>query len=174
MNRLAISYGQIEKVFMKLQELKAQTRELWNYSHKSHGAIAIAADFKPEMRHFGDLRYKKTWQRAYCHFYARQIHDCCLDAFTVPLSLSLPEDDWRYPYRETIFDEFMKLPGGLELLREGLEQLFIDPDYCTPEERKDGYGVLGLVQGRDNGGVRCFSDEFIRRLTSVATEASTS
>lgn len=152
---------------MKLQELKARTRELWDYSHKSHGAIAIPNQFKPELRHFGDLRCKATWEKAYCHFYARQIHDCCLDAFTVPLSLSLAEEDWRYPYREVIFDEFMKLPGGLELLREGLEQLFIDPDYCTPEEREEGYGVLGLVQRQAGGGVGRLSDEFIRQLAGV-------
>ncbi|NEO84996.1 MAG: hypothetical protein F6J87_12195 [Spirulina sp. SIO3F2] len=152
---------------MKLQELKVRTQELWNYSHKSHGAIAIPSDFKPELRHFGDLRRKTTWAKAYCHFYARQIHDCCLDAFTVPLSLSLPETDWRYPYHEAIFDEFMKLPGGLALLREGLEQLFIDPDYCTPEEREEGYRVLGLVQGQASRGVGRLSDEFIRRLAGA-------
>lgn len=136
---------------MKFQELKAATRTVWDYTHTLHGAIALPENFKPEMRLFGDLRRKSTWIQAYCTLYALEIHDCVLDAYIVPLRLSIKEEDWRYPYRNPIFDEFMKLPESLDLLRLGLEQLYIDPDYCTPEEREDGHGVLKLVQEQSTG-----------------------
>ena len=155
---------------MKLPFLKAKTRELWNYSHKTHSAIVIDAHFKPEMRHYGDLRRKVTWEQAYCHFYARYIYDCCLDAYTVVFGLSISEEDWRYPYRELIFAEYLKLPESLELLRLGLEQIFIDPDDYTPQEREEAYGVLGLVQKQPRGD-GWLPDEFVQRLRLQGTTA---
>ncbi|MEM8642675.1 MAG: hypothetical protein AAGG51_28235 [Cyanobacteria bacterium P01_G01_bin.54] len=93
---------------MKLQQLKAQTQETWDKVIQLNSAIALPNSFKAEIRHFGDLRRKATWELAYCHFHARYICDVCLDAFTVVLGLSITEEDWRYPYRSTLPKEAQK------------------------------------------------------------------
>lgn len=151
---------------MKLQELKSATHYQWRNLYRRESALVRDGDFQAEIRqNFGDLRCRETWEAALCHFLARSIHDCRLDGSTIVIGLCPQEGDRYYPYRERIFDEFLTHPDSLELLRNGLEQIFGESDYCTEEERNDAKGVFELVQGQSaRGRIERGTVEFVRQL----------
>ena len=58
-----------------------------------------------------------------------------MDAYTLIIQhFNFTEDNWEYEFRYQILDEFLCLPGALEALRTGFEQLFgSDSDFTKQE-----------------------------------------
>lgn len=130
---------------MKLAELKQRVYECWARLSTYNCAVVQTENFKPEVRHFGDLRCKETWEKALAQFRALNAYDSCLDAYKLILySFNFVPDHPEYEYRHQIFEAFLTLPDGLDLIRTGLEQLYSN-DF-TPEEREGANGFLRLVQ----------------------------
>jgi hypothetical protein len=114
--------------------------------------VVLPENFKKEVRQeFGDLRCKETWIRALARYEALNAFHDCLDAHYLVLhTLNFTEDRWDYEFRYHIFDEFLMIPGALDLLKLGLEQLMSES--FTPSDRRDADGFYQLVaakQGRD-------------------------
>lgn len=100
--------------------------------------------FKPEVRLFGDLRYKRTWVKALARFEATLAYKSCLDAWSLlTYSLNFTPDHVLYEYRHEIFDEFLLYSDAIDLIKLGFEQLYsID---FTPQEREEANGFFELV-----------------------------
>ena len=138
---------------MKLPEIKRRTRQAWESLNAWKGGVVLQPEnFGQEVKSFGDRRYKKTWIQALCRFEAMLSYKSCLDAWAlISISLNFTPDRWDYEYRHQILDEFLMYPDGVELIREGLEQLF-SSDF-GPQERENANGFFQLV-GEREGGVR--------------------
>ena len=131
---------------MKLKELKQQVYECWRDLSAFNGALVQDAQFKPEVRQFGDLRRKSTWQKAYTVFWAKNIYDSCLDAWMLCTRFfNYSPNQWDYELRFDVFDEFLKLPEGLDLIRQGLEQLY-SSDF-NDKDRSNTNGFFELAEG---------------------------
>lgn len=131
---------------MKLAELKQRTYEAWELYCWFKQSQQQDELFKPEIRQqFGDLRRRSTWENALIRFTALNAQVGLIDAYTLITDVfNFLPDRWDYPYRYRIFEEFLTLPDGLELVRTGFEQLF-SCDF-TDKERTDAYGFFELVQ----------------------------
>lgn len=132
---------------MKMQSLKDATYRAWENLSRFNGAVVQPQTFKPEMRQYGDLRYKATWEKAYAKYAARNIHDSCLDAYElITIQFNTKPGQFEYELRHKIFEAFIELPDGLDMLRDGLEQLF--GQNFTQSERDEAYGIFELVRGQ--------------------------
>ena len=147
---------------MKLRELKEKVYEAWESLSSYRGCLILPENFKPEVRAgFGDLRRKSTWIKALARFEALNAAHDCLDAYTLILnSFNFTPDRWDYEYRLLIFDEFLMIPGAIDLLKLGLEQLFSAS--FTDTERNEAHGFFELVSGQQQR--IGFSTELIGRL----------
>ena len=139
-------------ISMKLPELKSQVYEAWELLSSYLDCVVLPENFKQEVRQeFGDLRYKETWVRALARYEALNAFHDCLDAhYLIRYTFNFTEDRWDYEFRYRIFDEFLMIPGALDLLKLGLEQLMSDS--FTPNDRREADGFYQLVaeqQGRD-------------------------
>lgn len=129
---------------MKLPELKQRVYEAWEFLSGYRGSVLQPERFKPEMRTFGDLRRKETWVQALARFEALNAAHDCLDAYNLILiSFNFTPDRWDYEYRHRILDEFLMVPGAIDLLKLGLEQLFTSP--FTDQDRSEAHGFFELV-----------------------------
>ena len=136
---------------MKLYELKRKVYDAWEFLSGYRDCVVLPENFKGEVKkEFGDLRYKETWIKALARYEALNAFHDCLDAHSLILhTLNFTEDRWDYEFRHRIFDEFLMIPGALELLKLGLEQLMSG---VTSSDRGDADGFYQLVaeqQGRD-------------------------
>lgn len=130
---------------MKLSLLKTKVFESWEFLSSYRGCLVLPEQFKPEVRReFGDLRCKATWIRALARYEALNAFHDCLDAQTlIQQTFNFTEDRWDYEFRSQIFDEFLIIPGALDLIKLGLEQLLADP--FTPHDRTNAHGFYQLV-----------------------------
>jgi hypothetical protein len=134
---------------MKMQELKEKTYHAWEQLCRANDALIQPETFKPEVRKIGDLRRKSTWQRALARFTAWWDIDTCLEAWSLIIyQLNFSPNHWDYDIRHLILEEFLNHPQGLELIREGLEQLF-SSDF-TADDRRKAHGFFELV-GEQSG-----------------------
>lgn len=109
---------------MKLQELKAKTRDIWLLLHKCEEAVAQPENFCPEVRTFGDLRCKETWRKALANFWALSIAHSILDPVSlVTFYLNPSPSDWTWEVRDETIEAFIRIPGGLDAIRDGLTQV---------------------------------------------------
>ncbi|MEM6256662.1 MAG: hypothetical protein AAF821_27485 [Cyanobacteria bacterium P01_D01_bin.156] len=157
---------------MKLPALKQRVWNTWKTLNSWKGELTSPPDsFVTEVKGFGDRRYKQTWIRALARFEAIATYESCLDAWALILiNFNFTPERWDYEYRYEILDEFLTYPDGLELIREGLEQLF-SSDF-TPEERGQAHGFYSLVAGESGraGGNR-FTDGFAREIAGLTPAA---
>lgn len=159
--------SQASPISMKLRELKSKVYEAWEFLSSYRDCVVLPEHFRGEVRQeFGDLRYKETWMRALARYEALNAFHDCLDAHYLVLhTLNFTKDRWDYEFRYRIFDEFLIIPGALDLLKLGLEQLMSDS--FTPSDRRDADGFYQLVaaqQGRDR-----LPTEFAGRLPGTHT-----
>jgi hypothetical protein len=155
---------------MKLVELKARVRYLWaTYTDLYGDALVQPENFKPDIRkEFGDLRRRDTWEKAYSRYKALNSQIGLLDAHRLILfDFNFTTDRDDYEYRHQIFDEWLALPDGLDLIKLGLEQIF-SVDF-TPREREDAHGFFELVQEhRGAGELPGIPVEPVRRIEAGA------
>jgi hypothetical protein len=126
---------------MKIQELKLRAKEVWRDLNTVDKSVCVDSQFKSDVRQVGDLRRKATWETAIARWMAKLFYDCCLDSSSLVLySFNFKQEEWYYPLRHQIVDEFLKYPDGRQLILDGLEQLF----GINTEENFDE--LLGLLQ----------------------------
>lgn len=138
---------------MKLPELKQRVWRLWVQLNSWKGELTSSPDsFVAEMKSFGDRRRKQTWANALCRFEAALSYKGCLDSWALlTISFNFTPDRWDYEFRHQILDEFLAYPDGLEIIRDGLEQLYSD-DFVEEREKADGFfGLVAEREGRDRG-----------------------
>ena len=130
---------------MHLKELKERVYRSWECLSDFNDALIQPENFKSEVRSFGDLRYKSTWQKAYCSFWARNIFDSNSDNRSlITIFFNYTPDEWDWELRHEILDQFLTLPGGLDCIINGLEPILKYP--IDSEEVEIANGVLKLVQ----------------------------
>lgn len=135
---------------MKLSELKQETYEAWERLSSYHSALVQPEHFKPDVKVYGDLRYKATWQKAYAAFVARNIFDANTDNRSlITIQLHYTPERWDWDLRHQILDQFLAIPGGLDCIINGLEQILRYP--IDQEEQDIAYGVFELVQEQSGG-----------------------
>lgn len=140
---------------MNLLELKQRVYDDWQRRCWYNGAVIQSELFKPEIRQYGDLRRKVTWEKALARFHALNLWDGCLDAYTlITEHFNFQPERWDYEYRFEILDEFLALPGGLEAFQTGLEQLFSDEFNTATQEKEGAYGLLAMVESQSRGAGR--------------------
>ncbi|MEM9805785.1 MAG: hypothetical protein AAF959_10940 [Cyanobacteria bacterium P01_D01_bin.56] len=124
---------------MKLPELKRRTYTYWQELLAANDVVPDLAQFKPEVRTIGDMRYKRTWQRALARFMALVYIDTCLEAWQLIVhELNFTKARWDYDLRFLILEEMVQHPDGLALLQAGLNQLYapdIQHDAAHHEQR---------------------------------------
>ncbi|MEM9215662.1 MAG: hypothetical protein AAGD25_15145 [Cyanobacteria bacterium P01_F01_bin.150] len=126
---------------MNMQELQAVTYRAWENRSRYHCAIVQPEYFESEISTYGDLEDRETWEKAYSVFQALNIEESCLDAYElITIQFNYPSDHAQFELRCRVFDEFLALPDGLELIKAGLEDLF--GNGCTPEEQTDGFFAM--------------------------------
>jgi hypothetical protein len=131
---------------MKLKELKERVRDLWEgYLVYYRDVLIQEQQFKSDIRkEFGDLRRRDTWERAFCRYSALHSRVGLLDADRlIRFDFNFTPDRDDYEYRHRIFDEWLALPEGIELIKTGLEVLFRD---FTAKQREEANGFFRLVQ----------------------------
>ncbi len=150
---------------MRILELKQQVYEDWYRRHWYNQSVCSPTDptrdetFKRELRTYGDLRSKSTWVKALARFSALNSREACLDACNLILyDFNFTPDRWDYEFRHQVVEEFLMLPGSLELIKLGLEQLFSDT--FTQEERSQANGFFELVH-EHSGATRRIATESI-------------
>lgn len=142
-----------------MQDLKDAAYGCWKLLHVGHSAVPQPELFKPEVRRLGDLRFKATWEKAYCYFKARALEMCCLNAYeliTVQFNLRFTENDPKAYLLPQALDEFLGMPEGLELIKTGLEQIF-GPG-STTQDREDAKPFFEMVAGEPITGGRITID----------------
>ncbi|NJN31442.1 MAG: hypothetical protein HC824_14210 [Synechococcales cyanobacterium RM1_1_8] len=142
---------------MKLPDLKQHVQDAWQDLAEFNGAVLQERNFKPEIRSFGDLRYKTTWQKAYASFAARSAWFGGITEHTAICHvLNFIPDRWDYDLRHLILDEFLALPGAQDFLIRGLEQIYTGHS-STDQER--AHEFLEVVSQQPRG---------TRRIPAVA------
>ena len=156
---------------MKLQELKDKVWKAWAFLNEWGGDLPQPENYVPEIKRFGDRRYKKTWIKALAYFVAANSYENCLDAYMLILhDFNFTPDRWDYEYRHEILDAFLMYSDGFEIIKKGLEQLF-SKDF-SPQEREEANGFYSLVEEREGGvGAVSFTTRSPRRLPGVVAAA---
>ena len=157
---------------MKLPELKRRVRKSWESLNTwKDGVVIQPENFNKDMKSFGDRRYKRTWIKALARFEAMRSYETCLDSYMLIVSyLNFKPGEWDYEYRHEIVDEFLMYPDSLELIKQGLEQLF-SSDF-GPKEREEAHGFYSLVEERaEQPGRISLPVRFDRSITGANTTA---
>lgn len=147
---------------MKLKQLKRKVYKSWEFLSNYRDCLIQPENFKPEVKQFGDLRFKATWVKALARFEALNASHDCLDACSlIMLTLNFTPDRWDYEYRHLIFEEFLSIPGAIELIRLGMEQLF--SNNFSQQEREQSCGFFELVEEQQRRNSSKFGDGGLRR-----------
>lgn len=129
---------------MKLPQLKAKTWETWLMLQKFAGVVVQPENFPSEVRSFGDLRCRQTWKRALGNFWALTIARSVLDPVAlVTVYLNPPIEDWTWEVRYETLEAFVRIPGALDAIREGLTQIW---GQSTPTRGDNIDGIFELVE----------------------------
>jgi hypothetical protein len=130
---------------LKLKELKAEAYRLWQGMTIVYGVAHTPEQFKANMQHYGDLRYKATWERACVVLEA----DIMLNATTAPREVieyfSHPDTPIGLNYLDQVLDIVLSYPHALESIKDGLKQLYYDP--MAPGDRQDALDFLKRISG---------------------------
>lgn len=151
---------------MNIKQLKTYVYEAWVRLHTFNGAVVQPENFKSEVRRYGDLRKKSTWKKAVAAFRAQNFFDSNLDNYNLIIwHLSFPNNEWDYEFRYQIMEEFLMLPGGLECVINGLEQIF---QYNNTEDKEKANELLKMVAEQSTG-TGSIATGFIRQLAGYYT-----
>ena len=129
---------------MKLPELKAKTWEIWLMLQQFTGVVVQPENFRSEVRFFGDLRCRDTWKQALGNFWALTIARSVLEPVAlVTFYLNPPIEDWTWEVRYETFEAFVRIPGGLDAIREGLTLIW---GQSTPTSGDNINDIFKLVE----------------------------
>jgi hypothetical protein len=151
---------------MKLTQLKQEVYDCWTRLSTYRDAIVQPENFLPEMRTYGDLRRKSTWQKAYAAFFAKLNWDAGITEHTAIVHVfNFTPDRWDYELRYEILEEFLAIPGAMEFIMRGLEEIFHSWDRDDKEYAKQFLEVVGEQPGRTGE----LTTRHLRRLISAST-----
>lgn len=157
---------------MKLPDLKEEVRLTWeSLEDDGSGGIPRPENFLPDMRKYGDLRKKKTWEKAFIQLYPAVFHRCAgLEAYWyITDFFNFTPGKPFYEYRHELFESFLQYPDGLDIIKLGLEQLHSHT--AEQQERVKADGFFRLVQERVERGTG-LPAEFVGSIPILAGEAS--
>ena len=157
---------------MQVAELKQKVYSRWcglytyNKAHFVKSSPTEDQTFKQEMRSFGDLRRRLTWEKAFSALEAKSLWDFNDDnQFLIEFYLvAVPKKEgWIYLVPQVV-EQFIAIPGGLDCLLNGFEQ--IRNEGC-------GYGasqsdLKELMHAATEAGRRIGAVEPVRRINTNA------
>ena len=127
---------------MKFAALKAKTYETWQTLYAVEEAFVQVSSpvqdtvFKQEMRGYGDLRRKSTWEKAFTSLLAKLLYDHNDDDRTLVLLhfLEYPQVEGFADLRPLLLEQFLMFPYGFECLLKGLQAIaqYGTSGYSTP------------------------------------------
>ena len=127
---------------MKLRELKTVAYETWSFLHELEDAILQPENFKTEIRRYGDLRCKATWEKAYVALEAATLEYPSLENWQmVQMCFCRPDRAELIDYNNQVLGALLQFPDGLERIKAGLDRL-----YYQPSEPGDQQDALHLIQ----------------------------
>lgn len=127
---------------MKLQDLKTVTYETWSFLHELEDAVLQPENFKAEIRQYGDLRCKSTWETAYVALEAATLEYPALENWQmVQMCFCRPDRAELVDYKDQVLGAFLQFPDGWERIKDGLARL-----YYQPSEASDQQDVLQLME----------------------------
>jgi hypothetical protein len=132
--------------------------------HRFTQTVIQPENFKQEIRTYGDLRYKATWQKAFAVLEARNIWEANSynkDLITTQFHYDPSRWDWELRYE--VIDQFLAIPGARDCLIDGLEQIFQEWDI---EDRERANEFLKMVQGQ-SGRANTIPIESFRQLNAA-------
>jgi len=114
---------------MQLAALKAKTYETWQTLYEVESAFVQLSTptqdvvFKQEIRGYGDLRRKATWEKAFTSLLAKLLYDHNDDERTLVLLhfLEYPQQEGFADLRPLLLDQFLMFPYGFECVLNGLQ-----------------------------------------------------
>lgn len=161
---------------MQLKQLKSVVYEIWQLIHKANRAVVQTEQFKPEMKTYGDLRRKATWEKALAVLWANAMFDTNSDNYTlVSVMLNPKPGGWEYEYRHQIFEQLLAIPGAIECIKNGLEQVYNYHDNPSDAE-EECRAIFELVQGATATAVRAGAAELrlgVQRQLTKTSQART-
>lgn len=134
---------------LKLYSLKVITYDCWlsllEVNQTSHSRCEKPSQdqvFKKEMRFYGDLRRKITWEKAYPAVKSQVLWSVSDDSkllIEVSLIQQSKKEGWRYLLPQVV-EEYMMLPGGADSLAQGLSQFnYYGCEYQTEESEVEEF-----------------------------------
>ncbi|MEM1256394.1 MAG: hypothetical protein AAGI69_28495 [Cyanobacteria bacterium P01_H01_bin.21] len=135
---------------MKMSQLKQHVLTQWKSLHSWCGELTSPLEqFDSDIRkQFGDRRYKTTWVRALAYYQAQRVYESCIDStLLITHTLNFSPQDRLYEYRNEILDAFLQYENGLDLIKQGLENLYFNG--FTAQDSESAYGILKLLEARE-------------------------
>ncbi len=129
---------------MKIQELKAEVRSSWEVANLTDGTPTVDSLFKTEIRKFGDLRRKATWEAAAIALEARWLLGGAENRDLVEYFCA-PDTPVGLEYNQEVLDYVLAHKDGLERIKNGLESLYLTP--ITPNDREYALSFLKRISG---------------------------
>jgi hypothetical protein len=129
---------------VKIQELKAEVSSSWETLNLTDGTPTVKSLFQDEIRKFGDLRRRSTWEKAAIVLESRWLlggleNRDIIHYFCEPDTLVGKE------YNQSVLDELLMDRNALERLKNGLENLYISP--VTSKDREYAMRFLKRISG---------------------------
>jgi hypothetical protein len=155
---------------MNLNELKQESYSAWEYLHQQKRSVIQPEAFKSEVRTFGNLRYKATWRKAFAAFQAQtHWHSGITEHTAIVYVFGDSSSEWDSDLRRLMLEYFLMIPGAVEFISRGLEQIYSSND---KEDRECANELLQMVSRESEGsrtyafgGAKLYADGFVRRLT---------
>ena len=135
---------------MKIYQLKEHVLTQWKSLHSWCGELTSPLEqFGLDIRkQFGDRRYKATWVKALAYYQAQRIYESCIDStLLITHTLNFSLQDRLYEYRNEILNAFLQYEDGLDLIKQGLENLYFDG--FTAQDNESAHGILKLLEARE-------------------------
>ena len=134
---------------MGLKELKEEVYESWECLSKYKGAIIQPENFKSEVRTYGDLRCRATWEKAYAVFYAKTNWDAGIAGHTaICYAFNFSPEHWQYRIRHEMIEQYLAISEAKESVIQALWEIFNSGDKEDIEYAKQFLEVVGEQQRR--------------------------
>jgi hypothetical protein len=131
---------------MKLKELKVASYQAWELVQRLEDIVIQPENFWKEVRGYGDLRRRATWEKIYAVFQASVIANPVLEnCGMIQIYFCHPTSPELVCYNDLVLEEFLKYPTALNRIKDGLEQLYYQP--TEPEDQQDAVYFLKRIAG---------------------------
>jgi hypothetical protein len=131
---------------MKLQQLKHAAYRAWEFMQSLEEITVQPEIFKQEARKYGDLRRRSTWEKVYTVFQAAVIANPVLEnCGMIQVYFCHATSPELVEYNDQVLEEYLKYPGALERIRDGLDQLYYQP--TEPQDQVDAVNFLKRLSG---------------------------